>query len=73
MGRHSGAVCRACEGLILVREGRLIEHRQHFPTLGTSLPCVGSHSAAPDEETKQGSPIAVATSSGRRPAPAWVG
>lgn len=49
MGRHSGAVCRACQELILVRDGRLVEHHQQFPTLGTSLPCVGSHSKAPDD------------------------
>ena len=49
MGRHSGAVCKACQRRILVRDGRLIEHWHQFPTLGKSLLCVGSHSEAPDD------------------------
>ena len=53
MGRHSGAVCRACQELILVRDGRLVEHQQQFPTLGTSLTCVGSHSKALDDATDE--------------------
>ena len=53
MGRHSGAVCRACQELILVRDGRLVEQQQQFPTLGTSLTCVGSHSKAPDDAGDQ--------------------
>ena len=44
MGRHSGAVCTACEQRVLVREGLFIEHWHEFPGLGTSVPCVGSHS-----------------------------
>ncbi len=39
-----------------MREGRLIQHQQVFPTLGTSLPCVGSHSKAPDDPDDQWSP-----------------
>jgi len=46
VGRHSGAVCMACQRRILVRDGRLIEHWHEFPTLGKSLPCVGSYSKA---------------------------
>jgi len=42
VGRHSGAICTACRQRILVREGRLIEHQHTFPTLGTSVSCVGS-------------------------------
>lgn len=49
MGRHSGAVCQACQQCILVRDGRFIEHVHQFPTLGRSLPCVGSLSRAPDD------------------------
>ncbi len=56
MGRHSGAICRACQELVLVRDGRLIQHRQVFPTLGTSLPCVGSYSKAPGDPHDQRSP-----------------
>jgi hypothetical protein len=33
----------------MVRDGRLVGHQQRFPTLGTSLPCVGSYRKAPDE------------------------
>ncbi len=55
MGRHSGAICRACQELILVRDGRLVEHQQVFPTLGRSLPCVGSYSRAPDDADREGS------------------
>jgi len=43
VGRHSGAICPACRHRILVRDGRLIEHQHTFPTLGTSVPCVGSY------------------------------
>jgi hypothetical protein len=32
-----------------VRDGRLIDHSHEFPTLGKSLPCVGSQSRAPDD------------------------
>jgi len=39
-----------------VRDGRLIQHQQVFPTLGTSLPCVGSHSKAPDDPGDQRPP-----------------
>jgi hypothetical protein len=46
VGRHSGAVCTACQQRILVRDGRLIEHQHTFPILGRSVPCVGSHSRA---------------------------
>ncbi len=49
MGRHSGAICSACQRCILVRDGRLIDHSHEFPTLGKSLPCVGSQSRAPDD------------------------
>jgi hypothetical protein len=56
MGRHSGATCTACQRLILVRDGRLIDHRHEFPTLGKSLLCVGSQSKAPDDWTVQESP-----------------
>lgn len=48
MGRHSGAICSACQQRILVRDGRLIDHTHEFPTLGKSVPCVGSQSKAPD-------------------------
>lgn len=48
MGRHSGAVCSACQELVLVRDGRLIDHWQEFPTLNKSLQCVGSQRKAPD-------------------------
>lgn len=48
MGRHSGAMCSACQRRILVRDGRLIDHAHEFPTLGKSVPCVGSQSKAPD-------------------------
>jgi len=37
VGRHSGAVCKACQRRILVRDGRLIEHWHQFATLGKSL------------------------------------
>ena len=47
MGRHSGAICTACQRRIRVIGGKLIAHRHYFPDLGTSLPCVGSHSNAP--------------------------
>lgn len=56
MGRHSGAVCTACQVRILVRDGRLIDHWHQFPTLGKSLPCVGSQSKAPDDWELQESP-----------------
>jgi len=46
MGRHTGAFCTACRQRILVRDGRLIEHRHTFPSLGTSVPCVGSSAKA---------------------------
>jgi hypothetical protein len=42
VGRHSGVICTACRHRILVRDGRLIEHQHTFPTLGTSVTCVGS-------------------------------
>ena len=52
MGRHSGARCSACEQIVRVRDDRLVEHRHLFPSLGTSLACVGSHvRAAPDADT----------------------
>jgi hypothetical protein len=54
VGRHSGAICRACQELILLRDGRLVEHQQVFPTLGTSLSCVGSYSRALDDAGPQG-------------------
>jgi len=38
------------------RDGRLAEHRQQLPTLGTSLPGVGSHTKAPDEAPRHRSP-----------------
>ena len=47
MGRHSGTICKACQRRIRVINGKLIKHRHYFPDLGTSLPCVGSHSTAP--------------------------
>jgi len=47
VGRHSGAVCTACQQRILVREGRLIEHQHLFPTLGRAVSCVGSLAKAP--------------------------
>lgn len=53
MGRHSGAICRACQQRILVRDGRLIEHSHDFPALGKSLTCVGSYSKATDDWTRQ--------------------
>ena len=55
MGRHSGAVCPACQELIPVRDGRFVEHEHLFPTLGKSLPCVGSGSLAPDDSGLLGS------------------
>ena len=36
-----------------MRDGRLVEHQQQFPTLGTSLTCVGSHSKALDDATDE--------------------
>ena len=73
MGRHSGAVCKACQRRILVRDGRLIEHWHQFATLGKSLLCVGSHSEAPDDWSRHG-PLNRGASTGRRirpdPAPA---
>ncbi len=36
-----------------MRDGRLVEHQQSFPTLGTSLPCVGSHSKVADDAASQ--------------------
>lgn len=56
MGRHSGAVCTACQVRILVRDGRLIDHWHQFPVLGKSLLCVGSQSKAPDDRALQDSP-----------------
>ena len=56
MGRHSGAVCTACQQRILVRDGKLIAHRHTFPDLGTSLPCVGSHRRAPQHWLPTASP-----------------
>jgi hypothetical protein len=38
-----------------VRDGRLVEHEHLFPTLGKSLPCVGSGGLAPDDSGLQGS------------------
>ncbi len=49
MGRHSGAICSACQQRILVRDSRLIDHSHEFPTLGKSVPCVGSQSKVPDD------------------------
>lgn len=56
MGRHSGAVCSACQELILVRDGKLIDHWQEFPTLGKSLLCVGSQGRAPDDVGRESAP-----------------
>lgn len=64
MGRHSGAVCQACQQCILVRDGRFIEHAHLFPTLGKSLPCVGSLSRAPDDWALQESLTASPALSG---------
>jgi hypothetical protein len=47
MGRHTGAFCTACRQRILVRGGRLIEHQHTFPSLGTSVSCVGSYAKQP--------------------------
>lgn len=66
MGRHSGAVCKACQRRILVRDGRLIEHWHQFPTLGKSLLCVGSHSEASDDWALQES-LTTPPDSARRP------
>lgn len=48
-----------------MRDGRLVEHQQQFPTLGTSLTCVGSHSKAlddaPDERSLPGADDAELT------------
>ena len=68
MGRHSGAVCKACQRRILVRDGKFIEHRHQFATLGKSLLCVGSHSEAPDGWALQG-PLNSGASTGRRVRP----
>lgn len=49
MGRHSGAVCSACQQRVLVRDDRLVEHWHRFPTLDRALPCVGSRSKVADD------------------------
>ncbi len=56
MGRHSGAICSACQRRILVRDGRLIDHVHEFPMLGRSVPCVGSQSRVPDDWAVPDSP-----------------
>jgi len=74
MGRHSGAVCQACQQCILVRDGRLIEHSHQFPTLGTSVTCVGSHLKAPDDWAMQECLTGPANAGGRvQPDAARVG
>ena len=60
VGRHSGAVCGACQQRILVRDGRLIEHRHVFPDLGKAVACVGSHSKASDGAAATASPTSSA-------------
>lgn len=50
-----------------MRDGRLVGHQQQFPTLGTSLPCVGSHRKAPDDASRHRSPHG--TSDAERPQP----
>ena len=50
-----------------MRDGRLVEHHQQFPTLGTSLPCVGSHSMAPVDAS--GGRSAHGASDAERPGP----
>jgi hypothetical protein len=47
VGRHSGAPCTACQDVVLVRDGRFIEHLVHFDRLGRSMVCVGSHARPP--------------------------
>ena len=56
VGRHSGAVCGACQQRILVRDGRLIQHQHVFPNLGKVVACVGSHSKAADGAAANVSP-----------------
>lgn len=62
MGRHSGALCTACQQRILVHDGKLVAHRHSFPELGTSLPCVGSHSRAPQNWSPTPPPVSTAHS-----------
>ena len=74
VGRHSGAVCKACQRRILVRDGKLIEHWHQFPTLGKTLLCVGSHSEVPDDWARQEALNGRAKPGGRvRPDPARAG
>jgi hypothetical protein len=44
-------MCTACRQRILVRDGRLIAHQHTFPSLGTSVSCVGSDAKAPESVT----------------------
>jgi len=63
MGRHTGAFCTACRQRILVRDGRLIAHQHTFPSLGTSVSCVGSDAKAPEsgahESVRGSAPVAT--------------